>query len=87
MGRDMPRGGPIGRAAGRVTGCVDGRVAGLWWAEADDTVTSRVVLEPFAPLRPQDLEALTREGESLATFVAAREPDVYRRYRHSRRRA
>ena len=64
---------------------VDGRVAGLWWAEADGQST-RVVLEPFGRLVRADRLALEREGERLAAFVAPREPDVYRRYRWTRAR-
>lgn len=65
---------------------VDGRVAGLWWAEAEPGGRSRVVLEPFRPLAPRDRTVLAAEGERLAAFVAPREPDVYRRYRASRAR-
>ena len=65
---------------------VDGSVAGLWWAEAGET-RPRIVIEPFATLAPADREALDAEGASLAEFVAEREPEVYRRYRHTRRRA
>jgi hypothetical protein len=63
----------------------DGRVAGLWWAEADGP-TTRVVLEPFGRLARPDRLALEREGERLAAFVAPREPDVYRRFRWTRAR-
>lgn len=65
---------------------VDGRVGGLWWAEAEPGGRSRIVLEPFRPLAPADHAALATEGERLAAFVAGREPDVYRRYRVSRAR-
>jgi hypothetical protein len=64
---------------------VDGRVAGLWWAEADGSGT-RVVLEPFAQLRPADRRALEAEGDRLARFLAPLEPAAYARYRRSRAR-
>jgi len=63
---------------------VDGRVGGLWWAEALPGGRSRVVLEPFRDLGAADRSALEAEGERLAAFVADREPDVYRRYRGTR---
>jgi hypothetical protein len=65
---------------------VDGRVAGLWWAEADDGAGSRIVLEPFGLLSNADRQALEVEGDALADFVAKREPEVYRRYRYTRAR-
>lgn len=64
---------------------VDGRVAGLWWAESDGTATT-VVLEPFGRLRRADRRALEDEAERLAEFVGPLEPEVYRRYRWSRAR-
>lgn len=68
---------------------VDGRVAGLWWAEPGDdqgSVTPRIVLEPFGRLMAGDRRALEREGERLAAFVAPHEPGVFGRYRRSRAR-
>lgn len=65
---------------------VDGRVAGLWWAEELPGGRPRIVLEPFRPLGHADREALEAEGERLASFIADREPAVYRRYRTSRAR-
>ncbi len=64
---------------------VDGYVAGLWWAENHDG-QPRIVLEPFAPLDPIDRAALEGEARSLAAFIAGREPEVYRRYRYTKRR-
>ncbi len=64
---------------------VDGRVAGLWWAEADGAAT-RIVLEPFGRLRRDDRRFLEALGERLAAFVAPFEPTVYARYRRSRAR-
>jgi hypothetical protein len=64
---------------------VDGRVAGLWWAEADGG-TTHIVREPFGRI-PRTVEReLDREGERLAAFVAPFEPAVYARYRTSRAR-
>jgi hypothetical protein len=68
---------------------VDGRVAGLWWAEPTgerDGGESRIVLEPFGRLRAADRRALEREGERLAAFVGPVEPGVFGRYRRSRAR-
>jgi hypothetical protein len=65
---------------------VDGRVAGLWWAEADTPSTPRIVLEPFDKLTRNARRDLEQEGERLAAFVAPHEPAVYRRYRWSRAR-
>jgi hypothetical protein len=64
---------------------VDGRVAGLWWAERDGPGTG-IVLEPFGRLRRDDRRALDREAERLADFVAPFEPRVYARYRETRAR-
>ena len=65
---------------------VDGRVAGLWWAEAAGA-TSRIVLEPFIALGRTERQELQREGQRLGTFLGPLEPDVYRRYRTTRARA
>ena len=65
---------------------VNGRVAGLWWAEAEGS-SSRIVTEPFVRLSREVLRDVEREGERLAAFVGPIEPDVYRRYRTSRARA
>jgi hypothetical protein len=68
---------------------VDGRVAGLWWAEPVGERggrTSRIVLEPFGRLRAADRRALEAEGERLAAFIGPIEPGVFGRYRRSRAR-
>jgi hypothetical protein len=67
---------------------VDGLVAGLW-RSVDGDGKRGIELEPFHPLGPDDLHALEAEAEALATFVAEREPGVYRRYTEAwaRRRA
>jgi hypothetical protein len=64
---------------------VDGRVAGLWWAEPDGAA-SRIVLEPFAPLPREAGTALESEAERLAAFVAPLDPAVFARYRGTRAR-
>ncbi len=65
---------------------VNGRVAGLWWAESDG-VGSRIALEPFIRLSRGERREVEREGERLAAFVGPIEPGVYRRYRTTRARA
>jgi hypothetical protein len=48
---------------------VDGRVAGTWTVEADDTgATVRVT--PLVPLTPSDVDAVLAEGERLASLFA-----------------
>jgi hypothetical protein len=64
---------------------VDGYVAGLWWAELDDG-QPRIVLEPFGPMAASERAALEAESASLIQLISEREPEVYRRFRHSRRR-
>ncbi len=64
---------------------VDGRVVGLWFAEKDGSRT-RIVLEPFEPLRPPDLLVLEETAERLAAFVEPFEPAVYARYRTTKAR-
>jgi hypothetical protein len=65
---------------------VDGRVAGLWWVEPGNDGDRRIVLEPFEVIARADEDLLHAEGERLVRFIAAREPDLYRRYRYTRRR-
>jgi hypothetical protein len=65
---------------------VNGRVAGLWWAEADGA-RSRIVLEPLVRLGRGERRDVEREGERLAEFIRPIEPAVYRRYRTTRARA
>jgi len=84
--RDDHRAVVIGRNGDTLpTFLVDGRVAGLWWAEADGKAT-RFVLEPFGKLDRVVRRDLEEEGERLARFVAPHEQEVYRRYRTSRAR-
>jgi hypothetical protein len=64
---------------------VDGRVAGLWWAEPDGR-KARVVLEPFQPISVPARRALDEESERLAAFLTEREPGAYGRYRQTRAR-
>jgi hypothetical protein len=64
---------------------VDGRVAGLWWAERAATVGDpRMVLEPFRPIPAAARRALEREADALARFIAPLEPTVYSRYQRWR---
>ncbi|CAN5430451.1 hypothetical protein BH20CHL6_BH20CHL6_18010 [soil metagenome] len=64
---------------------MNGRVAGFWWAEADDGL-ARIVLEPFLPLERHAATALEVEAERLAAFIAPVEPTLYARYRRTRAR-
>jgi len=60
---------------------VDGRVAGLWWAERDRPGTEpHLVLQPLAPIHAAARYALEAELETLAEFIAPHEPAVYARY-------
>lgn len=63
---------------------VDGRVAGLWWADAGPGGRTRITIEPFRPVAIADRRALDAEGERLAAFVAPFEPTVYGRYQRWR---
>lgn len=86
---DQDRALVIGRNGDTLpTFLVDGRVAGLWWAEAAPSGESlnRIVLEPFRRLDRGVVRELEREGARLAAMVGPREPTVYRRYRASRAR-
>ena len=65
---------------------VDGRVAGLWWAEAEPGGRTRIALEPFRRLRAAHRRALENDAERLAAFVEPLEPTVYARYRRTRAR-
>ena len=61
---------------------VDGHVAGLWWVEPDGAST-RIVLEPFEPIRKPARRALEEEAERLRAFYEPIEPRVFARYRGS----
>jgi hypothetical protein len=65
---------------------VDGRVAGLWWAEPGGGRT-RIRLEPFEPLAGSVRDELEALGQRLARFIEPHEPAVYVRYRWDRTRA
>jgi winged helix DNA-binding protein len=64
---------------------VDGRVAGLWWAESH-AGGARIALEPFRRLPRAVTRELQAVAERLAVFVGDREPAVYGRYRGTRAR-
>jgi hypothetical protein len=63
---------------------VDGRVAGLWWADAEPGGPTRIAIEPFRAIRDADRRALESEAERLAAFVESAEPRVYGRYQRWR---
>ena len=63
---------------------VDGRVAGLWWAEAADGGRTHIAIEPFQPIPAPTMTALRDEADALAAFVEPHEPLVYARYRRWR---
>lgn len=56
---------------------VDGYVAGVW-----RPVDGQIEATAFHPLSDDAWEGLAAEAGSLLTFLAGREPDVYRRYNH-----
>lgn len=56
---------------------VDGRVAGIWRAIDDG-----IEVTAFEPLAEVSWTALEAEARDLRSFLADRDPAVYRRYRH-----
>ncbi len=52
----------------RATFLVDGRVKGAWKVERTKKRTT-LVIEPFAPLKKKEKDALAEEGEALLAFV------------------
>ena len=58
---------------------VDGRVAGLWRAEAPNGRT-RIAWDAFERLTRKAERGLAEEAERLAAFVEPHEPEVFRRY-------
>ena len=63
---------------------VDGRIAGLWWADPGPGGRTTVVIEPFRPLAAADGRGLEAEAARLATLVEPLEPRVYGRYQRWR---
>jgi hypothetical protein len=63
---------------------VDGRVAGLWWAEAAPGGRTTIAIEPFRPIGAGARQALEAEAHRLAAFIEPLEPGVYGRYRRWR---
>jgi DNA glycosylase AlkZ-like len=57
---------------------VDGYVAGLWRAEAEDGRTT-IDWAPFEPLRPGVEDEVQAEADRLARFIGPLEPKVYSR--------
>ncbi|CAA9527091.1 MAG: hypothetical protein AVDCRST_MAG05-4071 [uncultured Rubrobacteraceae bacterium] len=64
-------------SAARVRGTflIDGFVAGVWKIEKTRKAAALVV-EPFAPLIPQDRETLGEEGERLLRFATDGQPEL-----------
>jgi hypothetical protein len=64
---------------------VDGRVAGLWWAEPLDATgqepPTRIALERAGSAARTDERSLAAEAKALAGFVGPLEPAVYARFR------
>ena len=56
---------------------VDGYVAGVWRA-----VREGIEVTAFHPLPGDTWQGLAREARALVPFLAARDPEVYRRYHH-----
>jgi Winged helix DNA-binding domain len=54
---------------------VDGHVAGVWRPVAEG-----IEVTAFHPLREQAWEELAAEAHSLVSFLASREPLIYRRH-------
>jgi hypothetical protein len=65
---------------------LDGYVAGLWWVEVGAGGRPRIALEPFEAIGAADREGLESEAQRIAELIAEREPTLYARYRHTRRR-
>ncbi len=63
---------------------VDGRVAGLWWADVEPGGRTRIAIEPFREIGARERRALEAEAERLAAFVEPAEPRVYGRYQRWR---
>jgi hypothetical protein len=82
---DADRSVVIARNGDTLATClVDGRVAGLWWAEAGAGGRTHIAIEPFRPIPAAAMTALRDEADALAAFVEPHEPLVYRRYRRWR---
>ena len=56
---------------------VDGQVAGVWRPAGDS-----IEATSFHPLSERAWQGLADEARALVSFLAARDPAVYRRYAH-----
>ncbi len=59
----------------RATFLIDGFVAGVWRIEKTKR-SATLVVEPFAPLVPQDRDTLAEEGERLLRFATEGQPGL-----------
>jgi winged helix DNA-binding protein len=66
----------------RATILVDGFVAGAWRIEKTKR-SAALIVEPFAPLEPQDRDALAEEGERLLRFATEGQPELDVGFEHA----
>ena len=66
----------------RATVLVDGFVAGAWRIEKTRK-SAALIVEPFAPLAPEDRDALAEEGERLLRFATDGQPELDVGFEHA----
>ena len=66
----------------RATILVDGFVAGTWRIEKTKK-SAALIVEPLAPLEPQDRDALAEEGERLLCFATDGQPELDVGFEHA----
>ncbi len=66
----------------RATILLDGFVAGAWRIEKTKK-SAALIVEPFAPLAPQDRDALAEEGERLLRFATDGQPELDVGFEHA----
>jgi hypothetical protein len=66
----------------RATILLDGFVAGVWRIEKTRKSVALIV-EPFAPLAPQDRDVLAEEGERLLRFATDGQPELDVGFEHA----
>ncbi len=66
----------------RATILMDGFVAGAWRIEKTKK-SAALIVEPFAPLAPQDRDALAEEGERLLRFATDGQPELDVGFEHA----
>ena len=66
----------------RATILLDGFVAGVWRIEKTKK-SAALIVEPFAPLAPQDRDALAEEGERLLRFATDGQPELDVGFEHA----